>query len=140
MNTTEINAKLSHLKCYVGAFPRDILPRKLRKGKNAMVINTDPSHLPGQHWVALIIQDGAGEYFDSFGMPPLHDDITSYISKQCPKGCCYNPMHLQSVTSSTCGLYTIAYIVWRCTQNDFNSFIKLFTTSNTENDKRMRLL
>ena len=35
-----------------------------------LVCNTDPSDKPGQHWVCIHVEDGHGEYFDSFGRRP----------------------------------------------------------------------
>lgn len=49
----------------------DTLPRTLTRGK-AYVINTHPSHLPGEHWVALYREtSGTVRYFDPLGLRPL---------------------------------------------------------------------
>ena len=52
---------------FVGVFPRDILPQPI---DGAYVINTDPHYKPGQHWVAMYLNGGRGEYYDSLGLPP----------------------------------------------------------------------
>ena len=45
------------------------------------VCNTDPNHKPaGEHWVTIYIDsDRRGEYFDSFGMPPLFNEFLSFF-------------------------------------------------------------
>ena len=35
-----------------------------------LVCNTDPSNRPGSHWIAIYVEDGRGEFFDSFGRRP----------------------------------------------------------------------
>ena len=48
-----------------------------------MVLNKDPADEPGEHWVAVYInEDRKGEYFDSYGMtpPPCFE---RFIQRQC---------------------------------------------------------
>ena len=51
-----------------GVFSRDTLPSTIN---GLLVCNTDPHGKPGEHWIAMCINDdGHGEYFDSFERPP----------------------------------------------------------------------
>ena len=62
---------------------KDELPHRKPKDVRAYVINTDESHLPGTHWIAVYFPEDKNngvEYFDSYGLPPL---------EQCyEKECC----------------------------------------------------
>ena len=62
-----------------GVYPRDLLPRTL-DGK-AIVINTDPHDQPGAHWVCVYLNSPVVEYFDSYGLPPMHRDIQDFIAR-----------------------------------------------------------
>jgi len=73
MNTLEINNSLKKFKTFLGAFPKDKLP-KTRK-PCGLIINTDSSNNPGEHWVAIYTDNNCSEYFDSFGLPPLQEEI-----------------------------------------------------------------
>jgi len=54
-----------------GVFACDRLPRDIPKGKAiALIANTDPSHKPGQHWVAYFYTRTHVYFFDSYGMTP----------------------------------------------------------------------
>lgn len=47
----------------------DTLP-ELKKGR-AYIMNTDPIHQAGEHWIALFMrEDGQVVYMDSIGLPP----------------------------------------------------------------------
>ena len=41
-------------------------------------MNTHPSHMPGEHWLALTLEEnGQATFFDSYGLPP---DFAHYPS------------------------------------------------------------
>jgi hypothetical protein len=138
MDTSEINYHLkllSQFDCFIGAFARDQLP-EIHSTPCGLILNTDPINKPGEHWVAIYInKSGFGEYFDSYGFPPLHKDIIIFLNKFCPKGWCHNTFMLQSINSLTCGLYCIFYIKTRCLGYSYCHFIRLFTNKTFINDK-----
>ena len=45
-----------------GVFSVDNMPEYAR----LLVCNMDPSDKPGRHWMAIYIEDGCGDLFDSF--------------------------------------------------------------------------
>ncbi len=63
---------IAHNTYFLGVLPCDYLPKTPLKNLPAMLIfNTDPSTEPGQHWVAVYINnDGVSCFFDSFGGAP----------------------------------------------------------------------
>ena len=56
----------------VGALPKDCQPKTgIASYPAAFVCNTHSSDTPGQHWICMFFtNDGRGEYFDSYGLPP----------------------------------------------------------------------
>ena len=56
---------------FMGVYPSDRLPRNIPKNKTvALIANTDPTHKPGQHWVAFFFSKSTVYFFDSYGRSP----------------------------------------------------------------------
>jgi len=67
VNSDEIERFLrARVRDFDGVFSIDNLP----DDPHLLVCNTDPSYKPGRHWIAIYIEDGRGEFFDSFGHRP----------------------------------------------------------------------
>jgi hypothetical protein len=137
MDTLMIRKLLKKFKCFKGVYPLDKLPYNKKLPLN-IIINTDPSNMPGEHWVCVCInKSGKGEYFDSFGLPPYKKEIFDFLQKKCVKGWRYNRITLQSMTSSTCGNYCVLYIIFRCQNLPKEKLFCNFNSNTLENDRRM---
>ena len=78
-----------------------------------LVINTDPGHKPGAHWLAVYISgDGVIDYFDSYGFDPSIPSIVSWIEKP-GELLNVNKLRVQSVMSAACGQHCIHYLLMR---------------------------
>jgi hypothetical protein len=82
-NTEEIklfwNSDTACRRVFQGVFSSDMLPQNPR----LLVCNTDPSTKPGQHWIAIHVdENGCREYFDSFGQSP-NKVFEDYMNKYC---------------------------------------------------------
>lgn len=114
---------------FQGVFSRDTLPPNPR----LLICNTDPSYKPGQHWIAIYVDDcGRGEYFDSFGMAP-DCDFKQYMDEHC-RSWMYNKRQLQSLISSFCGYYCCFYCMFRCRGKNINGVVNYFTRDTGFND------
>lgn len=134
MNTHEINQILRKLKPFVGTFACDSCP-SVKKRPAGLVINTDPTNEKGEHWVALwLLENGTGEYFDSFGFPPLVPEIQTYINMECPQGFKYNNKTLQHPMTNTCGPFSIAFIIAKTEGEEFGFFISKFSFDLEKNE------
>ncbi len=84
LSTSDISKALAHDLTFLGVFALNRLPtqaqvrgllttrRLFDDSTLKLVANLQYSNLPGSHWVAALVQDGQGHYFDSFGsVPPL---------------------------------------------------------------------
>jgi hypothetical protein len=137
MDSWTIDKLLKRFPCYQGVYALDKIP-KLKKLPCAIIINTDPASKPGEHWVSVIIdEEGNGEYFDSFGLQPLHEEIIKYLDKYCSSGWCFNPIALQSTISTTCGHYCVLYVMFRCLGYTYIEYLSIFTSNSLENDNKM---
>jgi hypothetical protein len=137
MDTVLIRKLLKSFKCFKGVYPLDLIPT-IKKKPIAIIVNTHPSDKPGEHWVTIIIsRNGIGEYFDSFGLPPLHAEFVKYLDKNCEKGWRFNPIPLQNQNSTTCGHYCVLYVIFRCLGYSYDDFIGKFTKNTIENDSKV---
>ena len=133
MDTLMIRKLLKSYKCFKGVYSLDMIPFDEELPIN-IIVNTDPSYKPGEHWVCICInRSGIGEYFDSFGLPPLKREIFNFLEKKC-KRWNYNRMSLQNIASQTCGNYCVLYIIYRCQSISK----KIFYSNFNENTLRKR--
>lgn len=102
---------MAPVKVFAGVYPCDCVPDFVHR-PCAMVINTDTTKEPGEHWVAVILKrNGKALYFDSFGFPPLIPQIQEYLARHASNGFKYNSVTLQHPNSKACGYYCAAFIV-----------------------------
>lgn len=140
MNTLEINNYFRNCKKYYGTYPRDMLPKYIPKD-SGIIINTDKSSQPGEHWVSIFkTKSGPLVYFDSFGLPPLHKEITDFIEVNTINGWFYNSINFQSIYSDTCGLYCIYFLTNYFNNGDFENIQNVFCFSPMYNDRIAKLL
>ncbi len=141
MNTLQINTFLSKYSCFLGTFSRDFLPRKyIRKRPCALIVNTDESTKPGEHWISLFLtKSNKAEYFDSFGFYPLHKEIYKFLEINRIKTLVYNTEQLQDYSSKTCGAYCVLFVKFRCLNLSFCDVINLFSTNRINNDLKASL-
>ena len=135
MLSSELSHKLRNLKNFLGVFSRDTLPIDHYALPCSLVCNTDTQESQGSHWICIFIdQYGNGEYFDSYGLPPLHHEFIQYLTDHAQGGFMYNKTMLQCLTCTTCGEYCAAYLILRSAGYSYDQFINLFTTNTYNND------
>lgn len=136
MNSDEVLSYLKHLPVNsFGVYASDQLPVRVPP-LSAIVVNTDPHTHKGTHWVAFFRDlNGGLEYFDSYGNPPTVHDHVRFIRRN--SSCCYffNPILLQSIDSSVCGLYCLSYLYIRSTGFQMKEFTSLFSGNVIRNDE-----
>ena len=126
---------------FEGVFAADTLPHRLHKRPALLIANTDPSSKPGTHWVAFYIgTHGEGEFWDSYGMPPIISQHRKFLDRHCKKWT-YNPTSLQALDSKVCGEYCVLFLVYRAHGYSLPCFVKsLFTSNPKNNDQIVRKL
>jgi len=89
-----------------------------------LVCNTDPSYKPGRPWIAIYIEDGRGEFFDSFGHRP-NIDFERYMDRHYVSWT-FNDGQLQS--------YCVYVCVRRSRGIDMRKIARSFTNDTGLND------
>ena len=95
------------------------------------VCNNDPSHKPGQHWVAMFLsynlnKEVTGEYFCSYGKRPL-PPFERFLQTFCVTWD-ENTQRLQDNLSSVCGHYVVYYAYHRTRMRTFKDILNDFST------------
>ena len=107
---------------------RDQLPNPYCTG--SFIMNTDPSHLPGRHWVAIYSPtNGPIEFVDSLGYSPEHYQINQWSSYK------YNCRRLQPYQSNFCAFYCLYFIINRCNGLTLEQIMNEFGEDLHENDR-----
>ncbi len=136
---------------FLGAVPADfyrkgeLLAQVLRDSRPGslfgMVVNTDPSHRAGEHWVAMLIEktrSGAHvEYFDAVGESP--NRYVKAVLKQLPGNVSVevNTVEHQQ-EDGQCGVFGIYYLLSRATKV-YNTMSEFNKHPHTDSDmKRFR--
>ena len=107
---------------WLGVFALDELPDVTREIRHwFLILNTDPKHQPGTHWLAIYATLAGGiELFDSFGFSPSMYCL-DYL----------DPLHLsfslQSLSTFVCGHYCIVYIYLRSHNHSLSYIVYLLT-------------
>lgn len=133
MDNLQINEYLKKYTNFKGTFPRDMLPKAIPIN-SGVVINTDKAGGPGEHWVAVYLNNSGAQYFDSFGLVPLHKEIFAFLNRISPNGWYYNKVTFQSLHTDTCGNYCIYYLSLRLNGKSFDDFCNIFNFSPLKND------
>ena len=120
------------LEAIDGIYPIDKLPMFIHPAK-FYIINSDPSFLPGRHWMNIFSPYGSHpEFFDSLGRAPsfYSDAIPKFLGKKYV----YNSIRLQPPNSSTCGLYCLYYVYHRLRGLTFSEILDRFSRDLEHND------
>lgn len=83
-------------KKFKGVYSSDTVPNK----KGYYIVNLDPSHMPGSHWVA-VLRDGRTYVYDSFGRKDLLPFRATYTESD-PE---------QLTVSTNCGARSLAWLI-----------------------------
>ena len=95
-----------------GVFPCDRLPEH-RPGYRMCVINSDPHHKPGRHWLAYFQTPRICEFFDSMGRPmSTYPLICDWLRKALKQPVYANAYRLQG-PNGLCGAYCYYYLTSR---------------------------
>jgi hypothetical protein len=135
MNTGQIKSIL-YADCklstsFEGVFPSDKIP-KFCDQPTALVCNLDPQKRPGSHWVAIYIKNNVGEYFDSYGLPPMDNNFINFLNNNCRKWK-FNRLELQAFNSTVCGHYCIWFLSEKARGK--NAWRQFKNEKGRENDK-----
>ena len=137
MDAIQIDEKIS-VPGFLGTFGYDELPT--RKDDNfSLIVNTEVSTEPGDHWVALVQKDNLLYFLDSYGRNfknptfprGFRETIKKYVGNSRFK---FNPLLLQQFLSNTCGDYCV-YFIQELDKGGLTKALSIFSDNLAENDR-----
>lgn len=112
-----------------GVFSSNNLPQKVSKYPSAYICNTDPTFLPGSHWVVFWIHSPIrAKFYDSFGNLPRYYGVAFdvFLQNNC-NYCVYNNVQIQHRDSDSCGYHVLFYIWMKCYNYLMSQVIRLLS-------------
>ena len=100
-------------------------------------MNTDPTPLPGTHWIAMYFGNGPAEYFDSLAADPQRE-FETFLTKNSPNGYLLNTKRVQSYESDTCGHFCLYFAYFRSRDIPMDMIVHSFTSDFAYNDCMVR--
>ena len=124
---------------FCGVFSSDTLPTDLQHYPCGLIANTDASTEKGSHWVAFYFPNrDEGEFFDSYGFPPAFYRTTfqTFLDSHS-KTWTYNSHAIQGLNSSTCGQFSLYFIMQRNRGKSLKTIVTSFSKNTSVNDHRV---
>ena len=139
MDSLTLDKQLSGVRHFLGAYSFDLLPDKPYNGDFSLVINTDKSTLPGDHWLVLLRKDSTVYFIDSYGRNyndfTFEKDFTNTVKKYVgDEKIHHNKIWLQRLTSNVCGMYCV-YFVRELVEHNLGSCLAMFSDNLAKNDQ-----
>ena len=114
-------------RVFCGVKPLDKIPQRRVRRPCSFVVNTDKSDQPGEHWFGIFVpRRGQVEYFDSYGRPPQHREVLTFLRLNGNKFK-YNMKRIQSNESQNCGQFTLFFIYFRSKGYTMDQYMKLYS-------------
>ena len=114
-----------------GVFSSNNLPQRVSVYPSAYICNTDPSYLPGSHWIVFWIHSPHyAEFYDSLGKPPEYygEAFEIFLQNNCGS-CVYNNIQIQNKKSVTCGYHILFYLWMKCYNYVMSQIIRILLQS-----------
>lgn len=138
LTTEQIQDMCANVRYFCGVFAADSIP-KISRTPATMIVNTDPGHESGEHWIVLHLTGHDHlDYFDPLGFPPFVPEIVLFLSRF--HSVRFNNRSMQDVASTHCGDYCVCYVKCAASGLDLLTFISRFQSTalgGAENNKRL---
>ena len=136
MNTFDLEQKIItdtvSSSIFGGVLASDELPHRIKHKPVFYIVNTDPSNMPGQHWIVIYIGENV-DYFDPLGRAP-NRIIEHRLSSISPDGYLRMISPVQSQTSRKCGQFCLYYSYYRARNFSVSCIVNSLTLDFTIND------
>jgi hypothetical protein len=124
MNTSELYSCLHNmLKCHNVHFdviPCDRLKNISYKKTTFLIVNTDDSTKPGEHWVGIVINKNAINFMCSYGVPMGAYGIHfENIARRLRRKILQRYKCIQSDNTNVCGQYALYYMYCKFKNQNF---------------------
>ena len=131
------NADRETLLAFYGICSIDNLPEFVHARPFLMIVNTHTHNLPGEHWIAVLIDENRkGEIFDSLAQP-VSNILIRWLNRFTSKWK-KNSRTFQHPLSTSCGAFALYFILNRLHVKDFETLTAWFNVSLAVNEKLVK--
>lgn len=140
MELTAVMTKISLNNHFHGVIASDQLPKQpISLIPTGIIINTDPSHRGGEHWLAVYItEDRAAYFFDSFGNEASHyrfpKSIYTFLRSMCTE-VQSSTKQIQAYTEVTCGHHCAYFLYHMYRGLTYEQFLSKYSNDLSSNDR-----
>ena len=139
LTTTDIEILLNQdpVLRFGGVKAYNEIPAKVESYPQGYVINTDPSHKKGSHWISIYFdREMKCQYFCSFGTVPFGKTYDFVKANSC--SVTYNKYTIQSLFSSVCGYYSVYHLLLAARGRSLEDIVKNFDLQDPlKNDNKV---
>jgi hypothetical protein len=145
MNSNEINlfARRLNISNFCGVFGLDELKQIDKHRRGLIIFNTQPTTLPGQHWIALSITKDTIFFFDSLNSGFHSNECVAKFLIKMNKCVILNNFPIQPDASNLCGVHCIVFCHIMSQNNTlpmFRSFMKRLSQLDVFKREQLSLL
>jgi hypothetical protein len=127
----KINTDYISSSNFGGVLSSDELPDEI-KSPVFYIVNTDPSYMPGKHWIVIFVGEEV-EYFDPLGEAP-NSLMEHYLWRINPNGYLRNNKRVQGSRSNNCGQFCLYYSYYRVRNYTMQCILNSLTLDYAYND------
>ena len=127
---------------FLGVFAADQLCSIDKNQVGTLIVNTDPFHLEGQHWISLCLGDKDIYLYDSLCLDVYKSKYFSNFFIHMNKNLHFNTIQTQSEGSIMCGYHSLVFcFVMKVGGSEqlFRSFLETFKPYNVINREQLSL-
>ena len=123
------------MEIFKGVLARDqLISMPNIQPRSLFICNLDNSDEPGSHWVAVLFTKSRVEYFDSYGLPPIFDDLKFFLLRYGTK-LSYNSIQLQGMDTTMYGNYCIIFALLRARNFSLPTIVSTLMSVNDSHSR-----
>ena len=140
MNTEQLKCAIScdqNMKeTIIGVYASNTIPTTLSSLPFGLIVNTDPKHRTGRHWVAFFVEEkDTVECYDSHGSSPADYSIHLKLFMKRFKHVIVNGKPIQSNQTNVCGQHVLFVLMCRVRGYTMRDITDQFTLNFLSNDE-----
>lgn len=135
MNSNEVmrEARSMRISNFLGVFAADQLGAIDNDQVGTLIVNTDPFHLPGQHWISLFLDKKDIYLYDPLLLNVYKSDLFRDFFTRMNKILHFNSIKIQRRDSVMCGYHALVFCYIMKNgggEQKFKSFLYTFVPYN----------
>ena len=127
---------------FLGVFAADELCKLGKNQLGVLIVNTDPSHLSGEHWISIYLDRADIYFYDPLSLNIYKSKYFDVFLLRMNKVLHVNTLQIQNVNSVMCGYHALVfcYVMSKGgSEHRFKSFLKSFTPYNVIKREQLSL-